>query len=118
VELAIGTHSMAPVGGTELNVVVMVGSAIGRPALVSRTSGDPEVLTGQFEPFLMEPRDGGMVASAPESLVGWQQREPMLNGHCSAHSRDHFSLDRLVEGVDRSLTAATGELRGKGWAWT
>jgi len=118
VDLAIGVHSMAPVGGTELNVFVVVRSPVGRPALVSRTGGSPEILTGEFERFLMEPGDTGMIAPAPGSLVGWQQREPMLNGCCSAHSRDHFSLDRLVEGVDRSLTAAAGELRGKGWAWT
>jgi len=66
----------------------------------------------------MEPGDAGVVASALESLVGWQQREPMLNGCCSSHIRDDFSLDRLVEGVERSLTAATEELRGKGGAWT
>ncbi len=59
-----------------------------------------------------------MVACALESLVGWQQREPMLSGRCSCHIRDDFSLDRLVEGVERSLTAATEEVRGKGGAWT
>ena len=59
-----------------------------------------------------------MIASALDSLVGWQQREPMLAGRCSAHVRDHFSLDRLVEGVERSLTAAAGELKEKGAAWT
>jgi len=120
VDLAIGVHSMGPVGGTELNVLQVAREALvtGRPALVSRTAGSPEILTGEFERFLMEPCDAGVVASALESLVGWQQREPVLNGRCSCHIRDDFSLDRLVEGVERPLTAATEELRGKGGAWT
>jgi hypothetical protein len=34
----------------------------------------------------------------------------MLAGRCTAHVREHFSLDRLVEGVERSLTTAAGKL--------
>jgi glycosyltransferase involved in cell wall biosynthesis len=98
--------------------VVVEALATGRPALASRIGGIPELLTGEFERFLMEPGDAGMIASALGSLVGWQQREPELAGRCSAYIRDHFSLDRLVEGVERSLMAAAGELRGKGSAWT
>jgi glycosyltransferase involved in cell wall biosynthesis len=97
--------------------VIVEAMATGRPALASRIGGIPELLTGEFERFLMEPGDAGMIASALDSLVGWQQREPELAGRCSAHIRDHFSLDRLVEGVERSLTAAAGEVQGEGSAW-
>ena len=90
--------------------VIVEALATGRPALASRIGGIPELLTGEFERFLMEPGDAGMIASALGSLVGWQQREPELAGRCSAHIRDHFSLDRLVEGVERSLDG--GRRRG------
>jgi hypothetical protein len=68
------------------------------------------MLTGEFERFLTEPGDAGAIASALESLVGWQGREPTLGARCTAHVREHFSLDRLVEGVERSLTTAAGKL--------
>jgi glycosyltransferase involved in cell wall biosynthesis len=97
--------------------VIVEAMATGRPALGSRMGGIPEILTGEFERYLMEPGDAGMLTAALESLVGWQKREPTLAGRCSAHVREHFSLDRLVEGVERSLTAAAGEQRGRGLAW-
>ncbi len=72
----------------------------------------------QHERFPVERDDGGVVAPTLASPVGWQQREPMLNGRCSAQSRDHFSFDQPVESVARPPAAAAGELRGKVWAWT
>jgi glycosyltransferase involved in cell wall biosynthesis len=98
--------------------VIVETLSTGRPVLVTRTGGSPEMLTGEFERFLLEPGDAGMITTALESLVGWQKREPTLAGRCSAHVREHFSLDRLVEGVERSLTAAAGEQRGRGLAWS
>ena len=97
---------------------VVEGLATGRPVLASRIGGIPEILTGEFERFLMEPGDAGMIASALESLVGWQQREPMLAARCLDHVREHLSLDQLVGGVERTLTVAAGELGRKGAAWT
>ncbi len=98
--------------------VIFETLSTGRPVLVTRTGGSPEMLTGEFERFLVEPGDAAALSSALEGLVGWQTREPTLAGRCSTHVRDHFSLDLLVDGVERSLTAAAGEIRGKGAAWT
>ena len=94
--------------------VIVEAMATGRPAVASRVGGIPEILTGEFERFLVEPGDAGVLTLALESLVGWQEREPALADRCRAHVRDHFSLDRVVEGVERSLSAAAGEIRGRG----
>jgi len=88
--------------------VVIEAMATGRPALASRTGGISEILTGEFERFLMEPGDPEVIALALESLVGWQKRETSLGARCRAHVRDYFSLDRVVDGVERSLRAAAG----------
>lgn len=88
--------------------VIVEALATGRPALASRVGGVPEILTGEFERFQVEPGDAAALAAGLEDLVGWQQREPALAGRCTAHVRDHFSLDLLVNGVERSLTAAAG----------
>jgi glycosyltransferase involved in cell wall biosynthesis len=89
--------------------VIIETLATGRPAVVSRTGGTPEVLDGAFERFLVEPGDAGMLASALAGLVDWRDREPALAALCRDHVRDRFSLDHLVEGVERSLIAAAGK---------
>ena len=98
--------------------VVIEAMATGRPALASRIGGITEILTGAFEKFLVEPGDAGVITLALESLVGWQGRDPALADRCRAHVRDHFSLDRVVDGVERSLDVAAGQRQGKGAAWT
>ncbi len=98
--------------------VIIETMATGRPGARLRVGGIPEILTGEFERFLVEPGDAGVIASALGSLVGWQKREPSLAASCHAHVLENFSLDRVVDGVERSLTAAAGDRRGKGAAWT
>jgi glycosyltransferase involved in cell wall biosynthesis len=98
--------------------VIVEAFATGRPVLASRIGGIPEILTGEFERFLVEPGDAALLASGLESLVGWQQREPGLADRCRTHVQDHFSLDRAVDGVERSLLVAAGERRGKSATWT
>ena len=89
--------------------VIIETLATGRPAVVSRTGGSPELLEGPFERFLVEAGDSGMLASALGSLVDWRNREPALATLCRDHVRNRFSLDHLVEGVERSLTTAVGQ---------
>ncbi len=89
--------------------VIIETLATGRPAVVSRIGGTPEVLTGAFERFLVEPGDAGMLASALAGLVDWRNREPALAAMCRAHVQDCFSVDQMVEGVERSLRTAAGE---------
>ena len=90
--------------------VIVETLATGRPALVTRTGGSPEMLTGEFERFLVDPGDAAGLATALEGLVDWQKHDPTLGERCTAHVRDHFSLDLLVQGIERSLTAAAGNL--------
>lgn len=89
--------------------VIIETLATGRPAVVSRTGGSPELLDGAFERFLVEPGDAGMLASALAGLVDWQNHEPALAAQCRDHVRERFSLDHLVEGVEQSLSAAVGK---------
>ncbi len=89
--------------------VIIETLATGRPAIVTRTGGSPELLDGALERFLTDPGDAGMLASALAGLVDWRDHEPALATVCRDHVRERFSLDHLVEGVERSLSAAVGE---------
>jgi glycosyltransferase involved in cell wall biosynthesis len=103
-----------PLWAEPLGRVIVETLATGRPAVVSRTGGTPELLDGPFERFLVGPGDAGMLASALASLVDWRDREPALAAAlCRDHVRDRFSLDHLVEGVERSLSAAAGRILGR-----
>jgi len=89
--------------------VIIETVATGRPAVVSRIGGTPEVLDGAFERFLVEPGDAGMLASALAGLVDWRHHEPALATLCRDRVRDRFSVDQMVKGVEGSLGAAAGE---------
>jgi len=89
--------------------VIVEALATGRPALATRMGGIPEILTGEFERFLVEPGDAAALAAGLQELVDWQKHEPALAGRCAAHVREHFSLDLLVDGVERTLAAAAGD---------
>lgn len=89
--------------------VIIETLATGRPAVVSRIGGTPEVLDGAFEGFLVEPGDAGMLASALAGLVDWRDHEPALATLCRDRVRDRLSVDQMVKGVERSLGAAAGE---------
>jgi glycosyltransferase involved in cell wall biosynthesis len=93
--------------------VIIETLATGRPAIVTRTGGSPELLDGALERFLTDPGDAGMLASALAGLVDWRDHEPALATVCRDHVRERFSLDHLVEGVERSLSAAVGETLGR-----
>jgi hypothetical protein len=60
----------------------------------------------------------GVIAPTLKSLVGCHKRDATLAGHCGAHVRDHYPLDRQVESVERSLIAPAGDQRGRGMAWS
>ena len=60
----------------------------------------------------------GMIASAPESLVGWTERAPKLAGSRRERAGDGSSPDRVLDDGERSLALVTRELQGRGTAWT
>ena len=59
-----------------------------------------------------------MIASGPESLVGWTERAPELAGSCRERAGDDFTPDRVVDDGERSLALVARELQGRGKAWT
>jgi glycosyltransferase involved in cell wall biosynthesis len=88
--------------------VVIEAMATGRPALASRVGGIPEILTGKFERFLVEPGDAESLAAGMRELMGWQDREPDLAKTCHDFVRDKFSLAVTVEGIERVLMTTAG----------
>ena len=91
--------------------VVIEALATGRPVAGSRVGGIPEILTGPLERFLFERGDAAGLAAVLSGLRGWQEREPDLGHQCAAHVREHFTLARMVDGIEASIQRALGASR-------
>jgi glycosyltransferase involved in cell wall biosynthesis len=77
--------------------VVIEAMACGTPVVASRVGGIPEILTGEFAEFLLEPGDAvglaaRMAALAPSAAqVGLQCREEVVQ---------RFTLEATIDGID------------------
>lgn len=90
--------------------VVIEGMSSGRPVIGTRVGGIPEILTGEFAGLLVDPGDPVGLAERIRGLRDWRVTDPELGRRCTAHVQDHFSLERTVDGVERVLLAATGQV--------
>jgi glycosyltransferase involved in cell wall biosynthesis len=86
--------------------VVIEALATGRPVAGSRVGGIPEILTGPLQRFLFERGDSAGLAKVLSELRGWQEREPDLGDLCTAHVREHFTLEIMVDGIEAALARA------------
>ena len=95
--------------GTPVSAIESLAS--GTPVVATRVGGVPDVVTDGVDGFLVEPRDVEAAADRLAELA----RDPGLRarlgeaGRANAHER--YSVERLVEDVDRLYRAL---LFGKG----
>ena len=83
--------------------IVIESMACGTPVVASRVGGIPEILTGEFADGLFDAGDVVALASRMTSLADWQTGDPTLGQRARAHVVSRFTLDRTVEGIERSL---------------
>jgi glycosyltransferase involved in cell wall biosynthesis len=88
--------------------VVIEGLATGRPVIGTEVGGIPEILTGEFSRFLVEPGNSASLAAKLTSLANWRSADPGLGERCTDHVRQNFSLSKTVDGVEAVLAAAAG----------
>jgi glycosyltransferase involved in cell wall biosynthesis len=86
--------------------VLIEAMASGRPAVATRTGGVPEVLTGDFERFLVDRKDVGALAKALDGALDWRLTEPALGPACRAHVIENFTLGRVLDEVEKILADA------------
>jgi glycosyltransferase involved in cell wall biosynthesis len=85
--------------------IVIESMACGTPVVASRVGGIPEILTGEFAAGLFEAGDVAGLASRLTSFADWRTDNPALGERARAHVVSRFTLDRMLEGVERSLLA-------------
>lgn len=83
--------------------VITESMACGVPVVASRVGGIPEVLTGEFQEYLVQPGDEQVLAEALQRTLHWRVKQPELGDRCRQHVLKHFSIDRMVEGLEEVL---------------
>jgi glycosyltransferase involved in cell wall biosynthesis len=93
--------------------VVIESMACETPVVASRIGGVPEILDGEFDGWLATPGDAADLASRIRRLAGWRDSDPGLGRRARAHVADRFTVDRMVEGVERVLHATVPDRPGR-----
>lgn len=88
--------------------VVIEGLSSGRPVIGTQVGGIPEILTGEFDRFLVEPGNATSLAEKLGSLMNWRSADPGLAQRCTDHVLQNFSLSKTVDGVEAVLAASAG----------
>jgi glycosyltransferase involved in cell wall biosynthesis len=87
--------------------VIVEAMACGTPVAATRVGGIPEILDGEFAAWLCDPDSADSVAASIVDLLERATRDPQRGDRARAHVIARFTVNRMVDGVERSLIAAT-----------
>ena len=87
---------------------IIESMACGTPAVASRTGGIPENLTGEFQAGLFEPENEQELANTLSRMMNWRDQDPQLGERCRKHVLSKFTLERMVDNVEKILLRASG----------
>ncbi len=77
--------------------------ACGTPVVASRTGGITEILTEEFQNGLFEPGNEQELADTLDRIVYWRDKDPTLGKRCRDHILSNFTLDTMVDGIEKVL---------------
>ncbi|BAZ10230.1 group 1 glycosyl transferase [Calothrix sp. NIES-4071] len=82
---------------------IIESMACGTPVIGSRTGGIPESLTEEFQRGLFEPGNETDLADTIRQIINWRQEDPQLGARCRNHAISKFSIDRMINDVEKIL---------------
>jgi glycosyltransferase involved in cell wall biosynthesis len=85
--------------GTPVSAIEALAS--GTPVVATRVGGVPDVVTEGVDGFLVDPGDTDAAADRLATLAGDPELRARLGAAGSANARERYSVERLVEDVDR-----------------
>ncbi|TIC79365.1 glycosyltransferase family 4 protein [Nocardioides sp. GY 10127] len=89
--------------------VVVEAMASGRPVVAAAVGGIPEILTGEHAAGLCLPGDRASLAATLARTWDWRTVDPGRGARARAHVEGHFTLDRVVDGLEATLEQACTE---------
>lgn len=91
--------------------VVIESMACETPVVASRVGGISEILTGEFAAWMATAGQPQELASRVLEVADLSAADPRIGQRARAHVASRFSLDRMVEGVERVLLGAVDRFR-------
>lgn len=85
---------------------IIESMACGTPVIASRTGGIPEILTSEFQRYLVEPGNVQQLADRIQELLNWRSIDPTFGQRCRDHVSGSFSLEKMVDGIESILAGA------------
>lgn len=85
---------------------VIESMACGTPVIASRTGGIPEIMTREFQSGLFEPGNELDLLDTLSRSINWRARDPQLGERCRQHVLAKFSLEEMVDGIEKVLLKA------------
>jgi glycosyltransferase involved in cell wall biosynthesis len=83
--------------------VLIESMACGTPVIASNVGGIPEILTGEFQDFMVEPGDDLQLASELINRLHWKEKDPELGDRARAHVLNQFTKEKMVEGIEKAI---------------
>lgn len=83
--------------------VIIEAMACGTPVVASQIGGIPEILTGEFQNGLFDAGDERALSETLNRIIDWRDTNPQLGERCRQHILTKFSIDSMVEGVEKVL---------------
>jgi glycosyltransferase involved in cell wall biosynthesis len=90
--------------------VVIESMACETPAAASCTGGISEILRGEFAPWLFQPGNAASLAAAVIASADQVRADAAIGARARARVQAHFSVDRMVAGVEQILTDAAASV--------
>lgn len=85
--------------------------ACGTPVVASRVGGIPEILTGEFAANLVTAGDEKALANRISKVIHWREKDPDFGERCRHHIVHKFSLETMMNGVEKTLLKAGARRR-------
>ena len=82
---------------------VIESMACGTPVVASRTGGIPEILTGEFQSGLFNAGDERDLTDTLIHMINWRNKNAQLGKRCREHVLSQFTVDRMVDGVEKVI---------------
>lgn len=83
--------------------VVWEALSSGTPVVGSRVGGIPEMMTGEFSQYLVEPGCPEQLAEVLLSVADWRDCDPELGQRCRQYVLDHFSPQTMIDRIESIL---------------
>jgi glycosyltransferase involved in cell wall biosynthesis len=83
--------------------VIIEAMACETPVVASRVGGIQEILTGEFAAWMFQAGSAADLAERLVTTVDQRAADPLVGSRARAHVVNAFSVDRMVDGVERAL---------------